>query len=132
MKRKMGGPELIGSNVTRRRFLALGAAGAGVLAADRSHAREEGARARHSSRTSGNEAKIAWRLHRSNWWPDDAFADLSALLSAHRSVVDEVSLMEAPGGNYYPPMAYWSRTADAMARRMTALRHLGVESVGMN
>ena len=77
-------------------------------------------------------AVLSWRVGRSLYMDDDAFAATWDFLRRHRRVVDEVAFFETFSHHGYLPLELYRETAAVLWRRMATLREGGVRSVGIN
>ena len=77
--------------------------------------------------------RLAWRIAPVQWETGEQFARLLALLKAHASAVDEISLFdEAFPRNAATPLTELERLADLLKQRIGELHRAGFPSAGIN
>ncbi|MCD6520005.1 MAG: hypothetical protein J7M05_08800 [Anaerolineae bacterium] len=80
----------------------------------------------------GGSLRLSWRIAFGRLESDAAFEQLLALVRAHRGVIDELALFDDLVHAVYIPLEEVARRAELLARRIRALKELGVPSVGIN
>ncbi len=121
------------SHMTRRQFVGMGVASAGMLSAGGLLAESRGLKqSADNSLPAEERVKFSLRIGPGCYVEDDAFEQLLAFLVKYRSLIDEIWLFDASTVLVYLPPEWIEKIASVMARRFDAFRQAGFMSVGVN
>lgn len=117
--------------MTRRTFVGLSAAWAGVMSQGTLLAQSDKAQEQRASRgATEHNVKLSWRIGADCYLTDVAFDQLITFLRKHPAVLDEICLFDSSSNLVYIPPERLEKTAAVMARRFTAFRQADIRSVG--